>query len=478
MRSKTSPDNADESPKEPASSETVPPTLAYEAPCPERPASGSPTEPMLEQESLPGPGHDPYAALRFRDFRVFQAGWMLAVIGSQMTSVAVAWEIFDRTGSKLALGWVAGIQAVPLVFLALPAGALADAWDRRRIIQVTTFFAALCSIGLAVVSYRPGSVPLIYLLLLLLSTAQTVGRPARWALLPQIIPGSVFSNAVTWNASVFQIASMTGPALAGVVIARSLSRYHNVAAAYAFDAACGLGFCTMIFALPRPAYARPAPAGDADTSVFKKLSAGVRFVWSRQIILATMTLDLFAVLLGGAVYLLPVFAKDILHVGSVGFGWLRAADAIGAFSMGMLIAHLPPMKRAGRSMLIAVAGFGLVTIVFGLSRNFWLSLAMLYLVGAFDNVSVVVRHSLVQILTPDSMRGRVSAVNNIFIGASNELGGMESGLTAAAFGPIASVVAGGIGTVLVVLAVAATWPEILRFGPLQPAETGGKNPGL
>lgn len=423
----------------------------------------------MEQECLPArPGHDPYAALRFRDYRVFQAGWMMSVIGSQITSAAIGWEIFDRTGSKLALAWIAGIQAVPLVFLALPAGALADMFDRRRLIQITCFLAACCSLGLAFSSYRPGSVPLMYGLMLLMSTALTLGRPARSALLPQIVPPWAFTNAITWNSSVFQIASMAGPALAGLVIARSLARFHSVWVAYAFDAAGGLAFCAMMFALPRPRYARPRAPGDANETMLSKIAAGVRFVWGRDIILATLTLDLFAVLLGGAAYLMPVFAKDILHVGSVGFGWLRAAEAIGAFCMGMLIAHLPPMKRAGRAMLLAVAGFGVVTIAFGLSHNFWLSFAMIFLVGACDNVSVVVRHSLVQILTPDSMRGRVSAVNNIFVGASNELGGMESGLTAHAFGPVASVVGGGIGTILVVGAIGWLFPTVRRFGPLQP----------
>jgi len=229
-------------------------------------------------------------------------------------------------------------------------------------------------------------------------------------------------------------------------------------------------------------------------SALRKLTAGIRFVWRTKIILATMTLDLFAVLLGGAIYLLPVFAKDILHVGSVGFGWLRAADAIGALAMALLIAHTPPMKKAGRAMLLAVGLFGLATITFGLSRNFYLSFLCIFMIGAFDNISVVVRHTLVQVLTPDSMRGRVSAVNNIFIGASNELGGLESGVTAKLFGQLAlsmgivhtataakqwgatsSVVFGGIGTILTVVVIALLFPQVRRFGrldhahPIEPA---------
>jgi len=200
------------------------------------------------------------------------------------------------------------------------------------------------------------------------------------------------------------------------------------------------------------------------------LLAGVKFVWSTPIILATITLDLFAVLLGGATYLLPIYATDILHVGAAGFGWMRAAPAFGAVAMGVTIAHLPPMKKAGRDLLLAVAGFGVATIVFGISKSFWLSLVMLFLTGALDNVSVVVRHTLVQVLTPDAMRGRVSAVNNVFIGASNELGGWESGMTAGLIGPFWSVVGGGIGTLLVVAATAVIWPQVRRFGSLSEAK--------
>jgi MFS family permease len=198
--------------------------------------------------------------------------------------------------------------------------------------------------------------------------------------------------------------------------------------------------------------------------------AGVKFVFDHQIILAIITLDLFAVLLGGATYLLPIYASDLLHVGVTGFGWLRAAPAIGALMMALAAAHAPPSRRAGRALLWAVVGFGLATIVFGVSRSFWLSMLMLFLTGVTDNISVIVRHTLVQVLTPDEMRGRVSAVNNIFVGASNELGGFESGLTARLFGPVISVVGGGIGTIVVVILTAIVWPEVARFGSLAEAQ--------
>jgi len=204
------------------------------------------------------------------------------------------------------------------------------------------------------------------------------------------------------------------------------------------------------------------------------LLAGARFVWSSKLILATLTLDLFAVLLGGAITLLPVYAEHILHVDETGLGWLRAAPALGALVMAMTLAHLPPMRRAGAALIWAVAGFGAATVVFGFSTNFWLSLGALALTGAFDNVSVLVRHSLVQLLTPDHMRGRVSAVNSVFIGASNELGSFESGVVARFFGPVFSVVAGGIGTIIVVIATALKWPEIRQLGTLESAARMGE----
>lgn len=445
------------------------PKLAYEEPDPERPATGAPTEPDLEIESpsvrvldyspLP-PGHDPYAALRFPNFVLFSLGWMVSVIGYQMQSTAIGWEIFDRTGSKLALGWVAGIQVIPVMALALPGGMLADTFDRRRIIALSGALAAVCSVALAMLSYREGSVPWMYVMLFLSSAALTIGRPARSSVLPLVLPPWAFSNAVTWNATIFQVASMIGPATAGVVIALASTR-----AAYLIDAACVATFATLSL-FTRLRKVEESAGGKRSAG---DVLAGLRFVWNKRIILATMTLDLFAVLLGGAVYLLPVFAKDILRVDEVRFGWLRAAEAIGALGMSLIMAHLPPMKRAGRSMLLAVTGFGVCTIVFGLSRWFWLSFAMLLLTGALDTVSVVVRHTLVQVLTPDNMRGRVSAVNSIFIGASNELGGLESGLTAAWLGPVRSVVAGGIGTIMTVIAVALWSPQVRKYGRLDSA---------
>jgi MFS family permease len=299
----------------------------------------------------------------------------------------------------------------------------------------------------------------MYGVLFIIAITKAIGWAARSAMLPALVPPAVFANAVNWNSSAFQTSAMIGPALGGMIV-----RW-NVPLAYIVAAVLGLVFAAMMLPL-KIRYHPPKP----EPATLASLAAGVRFVLDTKIILALITLDLFAVLLGGATYLLPIFATVYLHVGAVGFGWLRAGPALGAVLMGLLIAHLPPFKHAGRAMLWAVAGFGVATIVFGLSRNLWLSLAMLFLTGALDNISVLVRHTLVQVLTPDAMRGRVSAVNNIFIGASNELGGFESGVTARFFGTITSVVAGGIGTIVVVILVGLIWPQVRRFGSLTDAK--------
>jgi MFS family permease len=308
-------------------------------------------------------------------------------------------------------------------------------------------------------------------LLLCGAIGQALGAPSRSSLLPQIVPAEGFSNAIAWGSSVFQIASMVGPAVGGLFVsaagglpaplAASVVARMLVPAVLVMAVLCRLLSLVTITGLPRHGTVRSEGSISLET-----LAAGIRFVWLQKTILATITLDLFAVLLGGATYLLPVFAEDILHFGPSAVGYLRSAESAGAVFMAVVLTHLPPIRRAGRTMLWAVAAFGAATIVFGLSRSFWLSLAMMFLMGAFDNISVVVRHTLVQMLTPDAMRGRVSAVNNIFIVASNDLGGLESGVTARLFGPIISVVGGGVGTLLVVLGAAWKWPHILRIGSL------------
>jgi MFS family permease len=436
------------------------------------------------------PRHDPYAAFRSRGFRFFTTGNLLSIIGRQMLAVAVEWEIYRRTHSATALGLVGLVFAIPIVGVSLPAGHLADRISRKQIILVSQIFSAITSALLALVSWQhlnipqlsilracnrgltaiagvfeqhqqtfhfdDASVPIIYLLLFLGAIARTFSWAARSAFFPTLVPRDAFSNAVTWNNSVFQIGSVVGPALSGFVIA-----HRGFPIVYVIDAITSTLFFLLALPIPRAPQIRRA-----EQSTWRSLAAGMKFVFSKRVILATITLDLFAVLLGGSVALLPIFADQILHCGPVGLGWMRAAPAIGAFAMALIVAYLPPMRQAGRALLWCVTGFGLATVLFGLSKALWLSLGMLFIAGALDSVSVIIRGSIVQLVTPDEMRGRVSAVNNIFIGTSNEFGALESGLTAALFGPVISVVGGGIGTILVVLGSALKWPEIRKIGAL------------
>lgn len=392
-----------------------------------------------------------YIAFSFRDFRLLIIGRFIASLGNQMLSVAIGWELWVRTHDAFALGMIGLVQVIPVILLSLPAGHVADQYNRKRIVFITQVFFALCSVGLALLSIFQGPLLLIYLCLLGIGTARAFNDPATSTLLPQTVPPSAFTSAATWSSSSWQLASIVGPALAGVIIAS----VNQIAIIYIFDAVAAIVFLILVALIK----GRPL-ALSAKTATLESLAEGLRFIRSTKVILAAITLDMFAVLLGGAVALLPVYATDILKVGPDGLGWLRAAPSIGALIAALLMAYLPPFKSAGKTLLLSVAGFGLATIVFGLSTSFWLSIAMLALLGGLDNISVVIRSTLLLTLTPDEMRGRISAINGIFIGTSNELGSFESGLTAALFGPVLSVVAGGIGTILVVLAVTKIWPEM------------------
>ncbi len=456
----------------------------YDPPRGPRPAIPTPLVPAT-------PKHDPYAAFRSRGFSFFTAGNLLSIIGRQMLAVAVEWEMYARTHSATALGLVGLVFALPIVGLSLPAGYLADRISRKQIILFSQIFTAIISAALAFVSWQhlaipnmsilqasnrglttvaalferhdttfhfnDPSIPIIYVLLFLGAIARTFSWAARSSFFPTLISRDAFSNAVTWNNSVFQIGSVVGPAISGLLVA-----HIGFPVVYTIDAVTAFAFFLLVLPIPRA----PGVRDHAEANPWRGLIAGLKFVFSKNVILATITLDLFAVLLGGATALLPIFADQILHCGPVGLGWMRASPAVGALIMALVVAYLPPMKQAGKTLLWCVAGFGLATIIFGLSKVLWLSMSMLFIAGAVDSVSVIVRGSIVQLVTPDGMRGRVSAVNNIFIGTSNEFGALESGLTAALLGPVVSVVGGGIGTILVVLGAAWKWPEIRKIGAL------------
>jgi MFS family permease len=407
--------------------------------------------------------HDPYAALRYADYRRLLAGTMLSSIGRQALNVAVGWELYQRTRWPAALGYVGLVQFLPVILLTLPAGHAADRLDRKRLLGASQALVGCAALGLAAISYLQGPIVLMYLCLLLTGIGQAFNMPTRWALISQVVPASQLANAVTWNSSIIQISFVVGPALGGLAIADE-----RAAGAYLLAAALALVSAALILGI------RPQPSDrPREPMSLPSLLAGLAFVHRSKLILATITLDLFAVLFGGATALLPIFARDILQVGPIGLGWLGAAPALGAIAMALILAHGVAMRRAGWTLLWAVSGFGVATVIFGLSENFWLSFFMLALTGALDNISVVVRGTLVQVLAPESMRGRVSAVNALFISSSNQLGAFESGITADWFGPVWSVVGGGIATLVVVVVAALVWPELLRLGALhdvKPAE--------
>jgi MFS family permease len=430
-----------------------------------------------EQLPLPAqiPGEHPYAIFRNRDFRLYLAGRLVAVLGQQMFAMALGWEIYERTGSALALGLVGLTLMIPMFLFTLPAGHIADNYSRKRIIVSMAAIMAAASLGVAVVSLFQAPLYWIYVCLFIGGTARTFSWAANAAFLPTLVDRKDFPRAVNWNAAMFQSSCIIGPTVAGAIIAGMKHHLFNSPAAaapiYVINALASLAFCLFVGLIRRQ-----HTVAVKEPMTFQALLTGFKFVYASKIILGTITLDMFAVLLGGATALLPIYAKDILFVGPGGLGLLQAALPMGSVLCVFILNHRPPLQKAGRSMLWAVAAFGLCTIVFGFSKWYWFSFLMLFICGAVDNVSVVVRHSLVQLLTPDDKRGRVSAVNNLFIGTSNDLGGCESGVVAQIFGPtigntivagaVISVVSGGVGTILTVIAVALIWPEIRRYGKL------------
>ncbi|GMV66323.1 MAG: MFS transporter [Candidatus Hinthialibacteria bacterium] len=415
--------------------------------------------------------HNSRIAFTHRDFRFFQLARFFTIAAGQMLSVAVGWQVYALTSDPLALGIIGLVLFLPGAGFVMVTGHVADRFDRRLVVLLCHLTQIACSISLAVMTLS-GIEDLwpIYTILFILGTANAFQGPASQAILPLLVPLEHFSNAVAWNSSIWQLAVILGPSLGGILYSLS-GGAHVVYLSHALLDSLAL---LAIFALN-------LRTGRMETAAFSRetLTAGLNFIFRQKAILGTISLDLFAVLLGGAVALLPIYARDILHIGPAGLGVLRGAPAVGASLTALAVAHLPPMRRAGPTMLWCVAGFGLVTIIFGISTHFLLSLACLFLLGAFDMVSVIVRHTLVQVLTPHSMQGRVAAVNLVFIGASNELGEFESGVTADWFGVIPAVVIGGIGTLLVVLAWSVLFPELRRVRRLEdirPAEDDSPGP--
>ena len=407
--------------------------------------------------------HDPYQSLRVRDFRLLLLGNSIATFGEQMLTLALGWELYLRTGSAFLLGMVGLAEILPALLFSLYAGQVADRYNRKRLIVVTQLIVALASLGLTALSYWQGPLILIYGCLLVMGAAMTFNTPAATTLPASILPEEAFENAATWSSSSWQLATVIGPAAAGAIIAIM----NSATLVYTLNALASLVFVLLLIPIkPTRTVIRQA---QEERSTRRSIGEGMSFLRRTPVLLGAITLDLFAVLFGGATTLLPIFATTILHVGAIGLGWLRAAPSIGALVVALTLAHRPPFQRAGRTLLLVVAGFGLATIVFGVSRSFWLSLVMLLALGGLDNVSVVIRSTLALTRTPDEMRGRVAAINGLFVNASNQLGGFEPGLTAQLLGPAVSVAGGGVGTILVVVAVALVWPELRRMGTLRVA---------
>jgi MFS family permease len=406
-------------------------------------------------------------ALHFPNFRLLLVGIFLNEFGQRMLTIAIGWELYDRTRSALVLGGVGLAQFIPLVLLFLPAGYAADHLNRKYLLAVTQVVVLVATLGLAVLSFQQGALLLVYACLVALGAAEAFSAPTGSALVAQVLPETAFENATTWRSSVSQLSWVLGPAAGGLLI----GLLGGTGWVYVISSILFLLVVMLLL------FTRVGPQ-KAPVASGRKLSAlveGLRFLGRTQVLLAAITLDLFAVLLGGAVTLLPIFAQDILGVGPFGLGWLQAASSLGALCMALFLAQRPAFKHAGPTLLLAVAGFGAATIIFGLSRWFWLSFLMLFVLGALDNISVVIRATLVLVRTPDQMRGRVGSVSSLFIGTSNQLGGFESGVTAQVLGPVGSVVLGGLGTILVVLLVASIWPQMRRLGTLR-EEAGPKVP--
>ena len=396
--------------------------------------------------------HAGLAAFRHIDFLLYEIGRFFVVAALEMQSVAVGWQVYEITRRPIDLGYVGLVQFVPVIGLFLVAGHVVDRFNRKSVLMLCMVGMTICSALLFEIA-RSGTLNVrpIYGVLFLLGVVRAFNGPAGRSLLPALVPDEVFPNAVAWNATTFQAATILGPALGGVLYAA----FRGPAGVYATSLVASLVAAIAIVRMKLRQFERPR-----EEVSLRTILAGLNYIWTHKIILGSISLDLFAVLLGGSVALLPVYAREILHTGPWGLGMLRAAPGVGALLMAVALAYRPLRNRVGKIMLACVAAFGAFTIVFGISRSMTMSLIALLLVGATDMVSVVVRGTLVQVATPDAVRGRVNAVDMIFIGASNEFGEFESGVTAAWFGTVPAVIIGGIGTLAVVSLWAWMFPEL------------------
>jgi MFS family permease len=403
--------------------------------------------------------HDPFAALRIKEFLFFLNTRFFLTLAIQMQSVIVGWQVYEITKDVLALGMIGLAEAIPFIAVSLFSGHVADNFNRKHIIIVFTSLLILCTTALLYFSMETvtviqqyGTYP-IFIVIGGIGVIRGFLSASFPSFMAQIVPRELYANSATWNSTVWHVASIVGPAMAGFICAVSFEAAYQVNIVMIITAVISFFFIRS----------KPLPLKEKKESLYESLSAGIKFVFSNQLILGALSLDLFAVLFGGAVGMLPAFADKILHVGAAELGFLRAAPAAGAVLMALILAYRPLTRNAGRNLFLSIGAFGLATILFGISTNYYWSLFFLFLTGAFDNVSVVIRHTILQLSTPDNMRGRVSAVNSIFIGSSNEIGSFESGLAARAMGLSPSVVFGGIMTVFIVGITAKLAPKLRKL---------------
>jgi MFS family permease len=425
----------------------------------------------VDADSNPAPrrGMEAFAS---RDFRRYQLGRVAAILGAEAQAIAVAWQVYSITHRAIDLGYTGLALFLPGLIFLLPAGHAADRFDRRRVIIVCYTLQLFASATLAMLAVSgTHNILAIYAVLFIVGTGRAFSGPASSALVPHLVPEEHFVNAVTWGGAIFQLANISGPALGGLLFTFPLAhffpgtRFEGAGIVYVFT------FITLVWylILVSTLNARPGRMEHRDLSI-KVLLAGFQYVRRASVLLGSFSLDLFVVLLGGATALMPIFAHDILHQGPRGLGMLRAAPALGAVVMSLALARFPLSRHAGRILFVCVSIFGVMTIVFGLSRNLWLSLGSLVILGAADSVSVIIRGSVLQLATPADMRGRVSAVNSLFIGTSNQLGEFESGVTAAWLGTVPATVLGGLGSIIVAGLWMYLFPDLRKLDKLRARE--------
>ena len=407
----------------------------------------------MEQQTAPSSA----SAFTYPSFQRYWAARLCVTLAIQMQAVAIGWQIYDMTRRPLDLGLVGLAQFLPSLGLALVTGHVADRYDRRTVMALCIIVEALCAVLFLTFTLQDGTnTPFLFGVLVLFGTARAFEFPASVALMPNLVPPRLFTNAAAWSSSAWQVATIVGPAIGGLLYAIGPEAVYGC---------CILMFLLSVFLVSTIRIERREREQKAAT--WESVVAGISFIRGQPVVLGAVSLDLFAVLLGGATALLPVYARDILHVGPWGLGLLRSAPAVGALVTALLIARRPIQRHAGAILLGAVGVFGLSIVCFGLSHNLWLSLLALTILGASDMISVVIRRVLVLVKTPDEMRGRVSAVESVFIGASNELGEFESGVTAAWFGVVPAVVLGGLGTLAVVGLWVRIFPQLRRVDSLE-----------